>query len=403
MAEERTTPLPVLESAIAEPRWREPPTILQVLPALVTGGVERGAVDIAKAIVGAGGRALVASVGGPMTYELMRNGAQHFEMPLDSKNPFVMRANINRLATLIREQSVDVVHARSRAPAWSAWYAAEQAGTHFITTFHGTYGHKNAVKRRYNSIMTRGKRVIAISQFIAGHIHQVYGVPTNRIRVIPRGVDIARFDPDIVAAERVVGQAEKWRLPDGHPVVMLPGRLTRWKGQAVFIDAVGRLAHKDVQCLIVGDDQGRTNYRRELESEIDSHGLGGRIHVIEHCDDMPAAYKLTDVVVSASTEPEAFGRVVAEAQSLGRPVIATDHGGARETVVPGETGWLVPPNDPQALADTISEVLNQSLEDRAALAERSIAHIRTNFSNDVMCASTLDVYDELLSSDTAPA
>lgn len=403
MAEETNTPEAFPESPISERRWHQPPTILQVLPALVTGGVERGTVDIAKAIAHAGGRAIVASSGGPMTYELTRNGAEHVELPLESKNPLVMRANILRLAELIQKESVQIIHARSRAPAWSAWYAAQRTGVRFITTFHGTYAHGNAVKRHYNSIMTRGERVIAISQFIAGHIHQVYGVPTARIRIIPRGVDVARFDPDIVSPERVVGQAEKWRLPDGQPVVMLPGRLTRWKGQTVFIDAIGRLARDDVQCLIVGDDQGRTDYRRELEGEIESRGLAGRIHVIEHCDDMPAAYKLTDVVVSASTEPEAFGRVVAEAQSLGRPVIATDHGGARETVIPGETGWLVTPNDPQALADTILEVLNQSGQDRAALAERSMAHIRRNYSNDVMCASTLDVYDELLAAETAAA
>ena len=374
-----------------------------MLPALVTGGVERGTVDVAKAIVAAGGRALVASSGGPMEHELNRHGAEHFTLPLESKNPLVIRSNIERLTELIHKEEVNIVHARSRAPAWSAWYASQRTGVSFVTTFHGTYSHGNALKRQYNGVMTKGERVIAISDFIAGHIRKVYGVPISRIRVIPRGVDIQRFNQENVSAERVVDQAEKWRLPDGMPVVMLPGRLTRWKGQTVFIEAIEKLGRSDVQCLIVGDDQGRFEYRQELEKEIAQRGLSHVLHVIEHCDDMPAAYLLTDVVVSASTEPEAFGRVMAEAQALGRPVIATDHGGARETVIEGETGWLSPPNDPQALADALNKVLNLAPEQREALAQRSIDHIRRNFSNDVMCRHTLDVYDELLTQETAAA
>ena len=398
MAEDKTN-IETLQSELGDPpapNWGRPPTVLQILPALVTGGVERGTVDVARAVVVGGGRSLVVSAGGPMEHELTRHGGEHFTLPVDSKNPLVMRTNIERLADLIKRESVDLVHARSRAPAWSAWYAARRAGAHFVTTFHGTYSHGNAFKRHYNGVMTKGERVIAISDFIAGHIRKVYGVPTSRIRVIPRGVDISRFDPTRMTPERVVGQAVKWRLPDGMPVVMLPGRLTRWKGQTVFIEAIELLARDDIQCLIVGDDQGRFEYRRELESEIARRGLSHVLHVIEHCDDMPAAYMLTDVVVSASTEPEAFGRVVAEAQALGRPVVATDHGGARESVVDGETGWLTPPNDPQTLADSINTVLNQTTQQREQLAARSIAHIRKNFSKDVMCRKTLDVYGEVL-------
>jgi len=380
-----------------------PPTVLQVLPELVTGGVERGTVDIAGAIVDGGGRAIVVSGGGPMTHELNRLGAEHIELPVQSKNPFVMQKNIQRLADLATAENVDVIHGRSRAPAWSAMYAAKKSGKHFITTFHGTYGHSNGVKRAYNAVMTKGERVIAISDFIAGHIRQVYGVPAANIRVIPRGVDLARFDPEVVSKERIIGQAEKWRLPDGVPVVMLPGRLTRWKGQTVFIEAIKELGRTDIQCLMVGSDQGRYDYRRELEREIESHGMSETIHVIDHCDDMPAAYMLTDIVVSASLEPEAFGRVAAEAQALGRPVIATDHGGARETVIDGETGWLTPPGDSKALADTINTVLGKSDTDRQRLAERAKAHIQENFSKERMCERTLDVYNEVLTADTAPS
>ena len=376
-------------------------TVLQVLPALETGGVERGTVDVANAVAAAGGRSIVASAGGLMKHELSRSGAEHVTLPVDSKNPLVMRANVRRLVRLINSENVDVVHARSRAPAWSAIAAANKTGCRFVTTFHGAYGHGKVFKRRYNSVMTRGERVIAISEFVAGHMREVYDVPAGKIRVIHRGVDVARFDPAKVSQERIIALSERWRLPDGVPVVMLPGRLTRWKGQRVFIDAVKLLTDHDVRCLIVGSDQGRDAYRKELIKEIEGAGLGGKIHVIDHCDDMPAAYMLTDVVISASIEPEAFGRVVTEAQALGRPVIATDHGGARETIIDGRTGWLTPPGDAEALAATIARVLDQDPSARGNYAARAVAHIRDNFTKDAMCAKTIAVYDELLNG--APA
>ena len=379
---------------------RRPPTELQVLPALVTGGVERGTVDIANAIVAAGGRAIVVSAGGPMVVELTRGGAEHITLPIDTKNIFAMRKNIKRLAELIVEHSVDIVHARSRAPAWSAYYAAKRTNRHFITTFHGTYGHGNWLKRWYNSIMIRGEQVIAISDFIGGHVRQIYGVPATKIKVIHRGIDLERFDTRKVSAQRVIDIAKKWRLPDGKSIVMLPGRLTRWKGQIVFIEAVKKLNLENVQCLMVGSDQGREDYRRELESEIERHGMDGVIHVIDHCDDMPAAYMLTDIVVSASTEPEAFGRVVAEAQALGRPVIATNHGGAKETIIEGQTGWLTPPGDADALAEAIKIVLDLDEDARTTFAERAIQHIRDNYSKADMCARTLDVYNSVLVHET---
>jgi len=244
--------------------------------------------------------------------------------------------------------------------------------------------------------MTRGERVIAISQFIAVHVRQFYGVPASHIKVIHRGVDLDKFDPSKVTAQRVVNLATDWRLPDGMPVIMLPGRLTRWKGQPIVIEALARLARRDVRCILVGGDQGRGDYRVELEKMISARGLDEIIRLVDHCDDMPAAYMLTDVVISASTDPEAFGRVIAEAQALGRPVIATDHGGAKETVIPDEPGWLVPPGDADALAAAIDRVLAMDKDTRSKLAESSIANVRENFSKASMCAKTLDVYDEVL-------
>ena len=372
------------------------PTILQVLPALHQGGVERTAVEITSAIVQAGGRALVVSAGGPMVHDITRARGDHITLPVDSKNPLVMYANIARLERLIREQHVDLVHARSRAPAWSAWFAAGRTQIPFVTTFHGTYSMSGVLKRSYNEIMTRGERVIANSSFIAGHIRKNYGIEASKLRIIHRGVDLEKFDAQNVSAERVVQLANDWRLEDGVPVVMLPGRLTRWKGQAVFIEAIAAMKNKNIRCLLVGSDQGRTDYRKELESLIAANGLNETVRIIENCHDMPAAYMLTDVVVSASIDPEAFGRVIPEAQALGRPVIATDHGGARETVIQGETGWLVPPGDVEALAAAIDRVLELDEETRGALAIRAIANVHENFSKASMCAKTLDVYDEVL-------
>ncbi len=372
-------------------------TVLQVLPRLgAGGGVERGTVEIARAVVEAGGRALVASEGGPLVHDLTRARAEHFKIPAASKNPFVMAANIGRLARLIEAEKVDIVHARSRAPAWSAWAAARRTGTHFVTTFHGTYSHGNFLKRRYNSVMTRGERVIAISGFIAGHVRKIYGVPSERIRVVHRGVDLERFDPKLVTAERVAKLAGDWRLDDGLAVVMLPGRLTRWKGHGVFIDAVADLKRRDIRCLVVGSDQGRTGYRRELESMVHDKGLEEIVRIVDHCDDMPAAYMLTDVVVSASTDPEAFGRVVPEAQALGRPVIATGHGGARETVIENVTGWLTPPGDAAALAAAIEKALALPADQRVRLAAAAIANVTENFSKQAMSDKTLEIYDEVL-------
>ena len=378
-------------------------TVLQVLPALgAAGGVERGTVEVAEAIVRAGGRALIASAGGPLRREAERAGAVHFELPLDSKNPFVIRANIDRLQALIEKESVDLVHARSRAPAWSAWPAARRTGRHFVTTFHGTYGAVNWIKRRYNSIMTKGDLVIAISAFIAGHIRQNYGVPATRIRIVHRGVDLGRFDPKSVTAERVVTLANAWRLTDGWPVVMLPGRLTRWKGQTVFLEAIARLGRSDLRAVLVGGAEGRHNFRAELENQIARLKLEHVVRLVDHCNDMPAAYMLADVVVSASIEPEAFGRVVAEAQAMGRPVVATDHGGAKECVLPGTTGWLVAPNDPAALAEAIRVALALKPDARSAIAARAVDHIRANFSKQAMCAKTLAVYDEVLNLPAQP-
>ena len=378
----------------APPEGR-PPAVLQIVPSLVSGGAERGTVDLAGALVAAGWASYVASSGGPLEREVLRAGATHLSLPLTSKNPLVMRRNTAALVPLIQRLDIDIIHARSRAPAWSAWSAARATGRHFVTTFHNAYNAHGALKRRYNSIMARGERVIAISHFVADHAASVYGVGPDRLRAIPRGVDLGVFDPGRVGAQRIVSLARKWRLPDGAPVVMLPARLTRWKGGLDFITAIAALGRRDICCLLVGSEQ-RRGFRRELETAIERQGLGGLFRIVEDCGDMPAAYMLADVVVSASSDPEGFGRIIVEAQAMGRPVVATDHGGARETIVPGVTGWLVPPGDPAALAAGINRALSLNIGARGDFAQRTIAHVASRFSREVMCARTIEVYEELL-------
>ena len=372
-----------------------------MLPRLEMGGVERGTVDITAAIVEAGWRAVVVSGGGPMVREVERAGGLHVTLPVFSKSPLVMRANINRLVKLIHEHDITIVHARSRAPAWSARAASRRTGVHFVTTFHGTYNESNAVKRLYNSIMAKGERVIAISEFIADRVVSTYGAELDCVRVIHRGIDLDTFHPSAVSPERMIQLSSKWQLPEATQVIMLPGRLTRWKGHEVLIDAVTRMGRKDVHCILVGANHGHKRYRRDIDAYILRNGVDRVVQIVSDCRDMPAAYMLADVVVSASTDPEAFGRVATEAQAMGRPVIATDHGGARETVVPGETGWLVPPGDPVALVDALGEALAMTAEQRSSMASKAIRHGNLNFPRAKMSAETLQVYHEVLNTAVA--
>ena len=384
-------------SMMAGPSTGHAPVILQVLPSLGGGGVERGTVEMTAALTEAGWTALVVSSGGQMVRDIERAGGKHIQLPVHSKNPFAMRKNIGRLVRVINEYGVDLIHARSRAPAWSALGAARRTGTPFVTTVHGPYGFGLPFKRLYNSVMTRGDRVIAISEFIRGYILDNYRkVDPDRIRVIHRGVNIDIFDPARTSAERVIHLATEWRIPDGVPVVMLPGRLTRWKGHQVLFEALAQVKDRPMRCLIVGDDQGRTAYRRELDAMVEKLGLQSVVHIVGNCRDMAAAYKLSDVVVSASTEPEAFGRVVAEAQAIGKPVIAPNHGAAPEILLPEVTGWLVPPSDPTALARALEKVLDLDTDARERLAQAAIARVRDNFTTRRMCDATIAVYRELL-------
>jgi glycosyltransferase involved in cell wall biosynthesis len=370
--------------------------VLQVLPSLVTGGVERGTVEITRAIAKAGGIALVASAGGRMVAAVNRAGGRHVTLPLDSKNPLTIWRNAALLADVVRTERVAIVHARSRAPAWSARLACRRTGAHFVTTYHGAYREDLPFKRHYNAVMAKGERVIVASRFIAELIVAQHGTDPACIRLIPRGVDPAAFNPDAVSGDRIARLERAWRVPEGAPVVLLPGRLTRWKGQAVLIEAIASLTRRDVCCVLVGSDQGRARYTAQLIRHAEALGVADRLRLAGECDDMPAALMLADVVVHASTEPEAFGRVVIEAQAMGRPVIASDLGGPVETVEQGVTGWRVPPGDAGALAAAIEQVLALPAAVRADLGIRARAAVQRGYTVAAMQAATLAVYDELL-------
>jgi glycosyltransferase involved in cell wall biosynthesis len=370
--------------------------VLQVLPALEGGGVERGTVEIAAAIVRAGGTALVASAGGRMAAQVERAGGRSIVLPLDSKSPLTVWRNAARLVAVIRAEHVDIVHARSRAPAWSAWLAARRTGVHFVSTYHAPYGERPRLKRAYNAVMARGEVVIAISRYVAGLVTARHGVDPARIRVIPRGVDPAVFDPGAVGPERRATLARDWGVADGQPVLLLPGRLTRWKGQEALIAALARMRHAEAVVVLVGGDQGRRRYAEGLTALAARLGVADRVRLVGQVDDMPAAYAIADVVISASTAPEGFGRVVIEAQAMARPVVATNHGGAAETVTHEATGWLVPPDDAPALAAALDAALDMPAEARTALGARARAAVQAQYTVAAMQRATLEVYRALL-------
>lgn len=373
-----------------------PPVILQVLPSLVTGGVERGTIEITQAVAKWGGVALVASAGGRMERQVQQAGGRHIVLPLDTRNPLAIRANATRLADLIRDERIGIVHARSRAPAWSAWLACQRTGAHFVTTYHGAYGEDLPFKRKWNSVMARGEVVIAASRYIAALIQQQHQTDPARIRVIPRGVDPGVFDPSAVAPERIALLRQTWQIPNGHLVIMMPGRLTSWKGQRILLQALARLDNSQICCVFVGSDQGRKHYTASLLRDAQELDIAASVRFPGGCDDMPAAFMLADVVVHASTRAEAFGRVVIEAQAMKRPVVASNLGGPAETVTHGETGWLVPPAQPTALAAAIERVLSLSEQGRHALGERARRTVLCRNTVRAMQQATLRVYQELL-------
>lgn len=388
-------------------------TILQIIPELNAGGAERTTIDVAAALVASGARALVACEGGRLVSELQARGGLWIPFPAGTKNPLKMAMNVMRLQKLIRAERVQLVHARSRAPAWVALGAARRTKLPLVTTYHGAYSGTSALKVLYNSVMARGDVVIANSQFTRDRIVQMHPFASDRTVVIHRGADLRAFQPDQVAPARVQKLRREWGLEPDDRIVLLAARLTPWKGQRVLIDAAKALAGRgfgDVRFILAGDEQGRVGYAKELDERIAAAGLNGIVRRVGHCSDMPAAFLAATVVCVPSIEPEAFGRSAVEAQAMGVPVVVTDIGAAPETVLAppqaGEaerTGWRVPPDDVTALADALAQMLALGASQRGALATRARRHVEGNFSVETMCARTLSVYAGLFSARRAEA
>lgn len=380
-------------------RFKESPVsvnILQVIPELDAGGAERTTLEIAEAVIGAGGRAVVVSEGGRLEGELEAMGAELVRLPAKSKNPITIWRNAARIADLVAYEDIDLIHARSRAPAWSAYLAARRTGTPFVTTYHGTYNARSGLKRWYNSVMARGEVVIANSQFTADHVLREHAAQSPKIEIIPRGVDLDRFDPKRVDLARTLALRESWQVPEGAPLLLLPARLTRLKGHILAIEALAAIEPRQPRPVLVfaGDPQGREEYVRELEET--ARRLGVEIRLAGHVVDMPAAFAASDLVLNPSTTPETFGRTAAEAQAMGVPVIVADHGGAREVVEEGATGWRAAPGDAAALTRAIEAGLALQPDARARMAKAARTRIETRFSKRALQEKTLRVYRDVL-------
>lgn len=384
-----------------------PMTILQVVPELETGGAERTTVDIAAALVANGDRAIVVSEGGRLVPELLAVGGEHVTMPVATKRLFGLRRNAARLADLMETEGVDLIHARSRAPAWSSLWAASWSYRPFVTTYHGAYNEKTALKNRYNSVMARGDIVIANSAWTAALVAKRHPFAASRIITIHRGTDLSRFDD--TAAERAPELRRQWRCDPRDRVILQLARLTPWKGQEVLLDALVLLQKRAISrfvCVFAGSEQGRSAYRERLVNKARDLGLERVTRFVGHVDDVPAALAATTVAVQPSTEPEAFGRAAVEAQAAGVPVIVSDLGAVRETVLaPPEigrdrrSGWRVKPGDAEALAEAMFEALQASHDTRREIGARGRAHAMTHFSLDVMKRKTLGVYQSILDDD----
>lgn len=378
-------------------------TLLQVIPDLEIGGAEQTTLDVAAAVVNAGGRSIVASQGGRMTAQLVAQGSEFTPMPVHTKNPLIAARNARALARLIRKEKVSLIHVRSRAPAFSALGAARATGIPLVATYHGVYNARSGLKRWYNSVMTRGAAVIANSEYTRSHVLAQHAVDPGKIVAIPRGIDLERFDPAAVDPARVEALREAWGVEaeDARTVILLAARLTRWKGQGLMIEAAALLKEQgrdDFLILMAGTDQGRAGYRAELQAAIASASLEDQVKLVGHGADMPAAYLLADIAAAPSLDPEAFGRTAVEPQAMGRPVLAADHGATRETVADGVTGWLVPPGDAQSWADAIAQAIDAGPQNRALMGAAAQVRARARYSVGAMCDATLAVYAQVLKS-----
>ena len=376
--------------------------ILQIIPSLESGGVERGTIDIAKSLKKQNFFPIVVSSGGVLTYDLREAKISHFEVDVKSKNPFNIFSNIKIIQRIIDENKVDLVHVRSRAPMWSAYYACKKTKTKLVSTIHGTYSLNFLfwkifpLKKVYNSIMFKADSIIVVSNYIKNYLLRNYQENfSDLIDVIQRGVDLQYFNRDKVSKNRIIDLIKKWNLPEDKKMIIMPARFTSWKGHEFLIESLAKVKN-DFFCVMVGSDHGHKKYRKRIEQKIVKENLAGRIRIVGACRDMPATYQLAHFVVAPSVRPEAFGRVAIEAQASSKIIVATKIGGALETIIEEETGFLVEPFDTDALANAIDKILEMSKEETEKLGLAGRKNVEENFSNDLMCQKTIEVYKKLL-------
>jgi glycosyltransferase involved in cell wall biosynthesis len=371
-----------------------PPTVLQIAPLLAGGGIARAAVDTAAALTAAGGRALIASAGGPMLNELRRLKVTHIDLPPARDSLLQALGNARRLRAAVAAHGVQIVHVRSRAAAWTARRLARSANLKFVATVHWPVRGESWTARRLEAAQAQADAVIAVSDYVAGTLRAGLRAADSRIVTIRGGINLDRFNPATVRAERLIKLAAQWRLPDDRRIILFPARLDGDRGQLRLVDAIKELGRRDIYCLLLGAAPTPGPFEAELKRRIEARDLGGIVGIASYCDDMPAAYMLSDVVVVGG-EGQGFSRTLVEAQAMSRPVVCDATGGAVEGMVPGETGWAAPPGSTAELAQALARALDLSAEARAILSERARRHVRAHFSVETMCRQTLDLYARL--------
>jgi glycosyltransferase involved in cell wall biosynthesis len=377
--------------------------VLQVIPKLGYGGAETGCYDIAHYLPENDCGSFIVTSGGELLKFIDKKKVKIIKLPVHSKNPLIIFINFLALVAIILVKNISIVHARSRAPAWSCLLAAKITGRKFVTTFHGTYNFKNKIKKFYNSVMVRSDLIIAGSNFIFSHIKDNYTKYLNakkKLLVIFRGINVDYFDPTTKLDSDEKKLLKKWQIEKDKKIILLPGRLTGWKGQEVFIEAINlvniELGYEAFYAVILGSDQGRDLYKKKLIRITEQHRLNNQVKFIDHCNDMALAYKVSDIVISASIEPEAFGRVAVEAQSMEKPIIASDIGGSNETIIDEKTGFLFESNNAKSLSKKILKVLSMDETRLQSIGKEGRKNIIQKFNVEKMCFSTYSEYKRIL-------
>ena len=379
--------------------------ILQIIPNMEIGGAERTVLEITSFLKDTEFSSLVLTSGGKLIGELEKENIEVIKLKIDKKNPYSIIKNFFLFIKIFREKKIDLVHVRSRAPAWSAIFAAKKIGIPVLTTWHGHVSNSSFIKKIYNSIMLKGDAVIANSAYTAERISKIYNIDLNKIDIISRGVNVETFKGSKFSNLEISNMKKMWSVDDNKIIILFPARLTRWKGHLVTIEAINLLKKEKffdhVIFLFAGEKAGAENYIKKLNSIITKFKLQENIKLVERIENMPLAYLASDIVLSPSIEPEPFGRIPIEAQAAGKTIIASDHGAVKDTIKNGNnfTGFKVKPNDPQALSIAIKQSITMDKKDLTKMHERAISNVKNNFSLENMCKKTLEVYKRLLISE----